>query len=190
MNTPMPCLFACLEVCDIAALHANFCVALTRDHEGLIHPFIHLGFGLEFNQPAIIAQALAETAVHDARIAPFLLRAEKAAEDLGKPNRKLLIQLQDEVRADEKLRKSAHYGDDNKIYDGVMNRAPEEMIKYASQYSVAPDQMEEKLAEQINAVGEASKLPPPITPKQKGGKFPASVCQLGSTRFPNDIFPT
>src|SRR5205085_597026 len=116
------------------------------DRKGLIHPFIHLGFGLEFNQPAIIALALAETAVHDARIAPFLLRAEKAAGDLGKPNRKSLIRLQDEVRADEKLRKSAHYGDDNKIYDGVMNRAPEEMIKYASQYSVAPDQMEEKLA--------------------------------------------
>src|SRR5436190_12409358 len=119
MNTLMRCFFACLQVCDIAALQvSSSCIALTRDRKGLIHPFIHLGFGLEFNQPAIIALALAETAVHDARIAPFLLRAEKAAGDLGKPNRKSLIRLQDEVRADEKLRKSAQYDDGNKIYDG------------------------------------------------------------------------
>ena len=29
---------------------------------------IHLGFGIEFNQPAIIAEALAQAAVHDNEI--------------------------------------------------------------------------------------------------------------------------
>ena len=32
---------------------------------GFLHPIIHLGFGVEFKQPAIIAEALAEAAVHD-----------------------------------------------------------------------------------------------------------------------------
>lgn len=31
---------------------------------GFLHPLIHLGFGLEFRQPAIIAEALAMTSVH------------------------------------------------------------------------------------------------------------------------------
>lgn len=160
MNTPMQCLFAYLQVCDITAFICKlFFMALTRDHGGLVHPLIHLGFGLEFNQPAVVAQGLAEAAAHDAQIGQFLLCAEKAADDLGKPNKKSLVQLQDEVRADEKLRKSAQYNDANKFWDGVMSRAPEEMIKYASEYSIAADQMEEKLAEQIDAVGEAGLAP-------------------------------
>ena len=38
---------------------------------GFLHPIIHLGFGIEFNQPAIIAEALAQyviTTCTDVRI--------------------------------------------------------------------------------------------------------------------------
>lgn len=38
---------------------------LVRLHAGFLHPMIHLGFGIEFKQPAIIAEALAQAAVHD-----------------------------------------------------------------------------------------------------------------------------
>jgi len=38
---------------------------LVRLHAGFLHPMIHLGFGVEFKQPAIIAEALAQAAVHD-----------------------------------------------------------------------------------------------------------------------------
>lgn len=38
---------------------------LVRLHAGFLHPMIHLGFGVEFQQPAIIAEALAQAAVHD-----------------------------------------------------------------------------------------------------------------------------
>ncbi|PGH11913.1 hypothetical protein AJ79_04605 [Helicocarpus griseus UAMH5409] len=119
---------------------------------GLIHPFIQLGFGIEFNQPAIVAEALAETAVHQANMGPFLLPAEQAAGGVGKTGKKSLIQLQQEIRNNSKLRESVHYEDDNKILDGVMTRAPDEIIKIASQFSVGPGQVEEKLAELINAV--------------------------------------
>ncbi len=38
---------------------------LVRLHAGFLHPMIHLGFGVEFKQPAIIAEALAQAAVHE-----------------------------------------------------------------------------------------------------------------------------
>ncbi|OAX81912.1 hypothetical protein ACJ72_03745 [Emergomyces africanus] len=78
---------------------------LVRLFAGIVHPFIQLGFGLEFNQPAIVAEALAETAVHELNLT-FLLPAEKAAH---------------------------------------------EIIKIVSQFSVGPDQLDEKLAELLNA---------------------------------------
>jgi len=57
----------------------------------------------------------------------------------------------DEIRADKKLSNAAHWDDENKVRDGVMVRAPDEMIKYASQFKVEPDELEEKAAEMVNA---------------------------------------
>ncbi|KAJ4293366.1 hypothetical protein N0V90_008648 [Kalmusia sp. IMI 367209] len=126
---------------------------LARLFAGFLHPIIHLGFGIEFQQPAIIAEALALAAVHDSWMAPFFIEAEKAAKSNGADpqNTKSIVQLLDEIRADKKLTASAHWGDGNKIRDGIMKRAPDEMLKYASQYVISEDQLEEKTAEMINA---------------------------------------
>lgn len=101
-----------------------------------------------------MAQALAQAAVHDDWIEKFLIPAEKAAGGIGNRGTKTMLQLLDEMRADKKLVESVEWPDSNKISEGVLQRAPEEMIKYASQYTVSADQVEEKLAEMINAVGE------------------------------------
>ncbi|KAL6722152.1 hypothetical protein ACLMJK_001259 [Lecanora helva] len=122
---------------------------LVRLHAGFLHPMIHLGFGIEFKQPAIIAEALAETAVHDDWIGPFFLETEKAAATTDKG--KSIVELLDEVRADRKLSTAADWNDANKIRDGIMVRAPEKMIKYASQWKVTPDQLVDKTAEMTNA---------------------------------------
>ncbi|KAJ5381455.1 Oxidoreductase ptaJ [Penicillium cataractarum] len=128
---------------------------LCRLWGGLLHPLIHLGFGLEFNQPAIVAQALAQAAVHDNSLGrDFFLPAEKLAGGNGKPGNKSLGQLLEEIRNDETLSRSARNTDVNKIRDGVFHRAPQEMRKYAAQYTVSEDQVEERLAEMINNVGE------------------------------------
>lgn len=124
---------------------------------GLLHPVIHLGFGIEFNQPAIIAEALAQTATHDDWIGPlFLLPAEKAAGGIGKPGKKTLLEILQEIRADTKVVNSVQWPDGNKIRDGVLKRAPDEMIEHAAKFTVSPDQLEEKLAEMINTVGKDS----------------------------------
>lgn len=133
---------------------------------GLIHPLIHLGFGLEFNQPAIVAQALAQTAVHDDWMGrKFFLPAERMAGGIGKPGKKSLLQLLNEVRADKTLTHSAKWDDANKIR-GVLTRARQEMLKYAAEYTVSEDQVDERLADMINTVGKFSSCCSHMTKRQ------------------------
>ncbi|KAJ5620832.1 hypothetical protein N7510_004816, partial [Penicillium lagena] len=128
---------------------------LSRLYAGLIHPLIHLGFGLEFNQPAIVAQALSQAAVHDDWIGrAFFLPAEKVANSTATPGQKSLLEILGEIREDKALTESVQWGDANKIRDGVLARAPEQMLNYAAQYRVAGDRMNEALADMINTVGE------------------------------------
>jgi hypothetical protein len=73
-----------------------------------LHPIIHLGFGLEYNQPAIVCEALGEAAVHDSWIGDFLIPAEKAAEAYTGPP-KTLPQLLKEIQDNKKLSTSAEW---------------------------------------------------------------------------------
>lgn len=126
---------------------------LARLFSGFLHPIIHLGFGIEFQQPAIVAEALAQAAVHDNWIKSLFLRTEKAAEANrgGKRINKTIAQLLNEVQNDAKLSQAPHFDDGNKIRDGILKRAPDEMIRIASQYIIEDDEIEEKTAEMINA---------------------------------------
>ena len=81
----------------------------------------------------------------------FFLPAEKAA--ATEERNKSLVDLLDEIRADQKLSTAAHWDDGNKIRDGILVRAPDEMISYASQYRVSEDELEEKTAEMTNTAG-------------------------------------
>ncbi|KAJ5182971.1 hypothetical protein N7492_000587 [Penicillium capsulatum] len=124
---------------------------LCRVFGGLLHPFIHLGYGLEFKQPAIVAQALAQAAVHNDRVGRnFSLPAEQMAEETGKPGQKSLRQLLDEVRQNQTLTRGVKVSD--RIPDGIMDRAPQEMLKYAAQYTVSASQIAEREADMINTV--------------------------------------
>ncbi|KAJ4346907.1 uncharacterized protein N0V89_010840 [Didymosphaeria variabile] len=142
---------------------------LARLFAGFLHPIIHLGFGIEHRQEALISEALAQAAIHDGWMAPFFLDAEKAAKaNAAKPqDTKTIVQLLNEIRADKKLSSAAHWEDGNKIRDGILKRAPDEMLKYASQYVVDESQLEEKTAEMINAVVfyTAAAQHPPSIPK-------------------------
>ncbi|KAH7071516.1 hypothetical protein BKA63DRAFT_535382 [Paraphoma chrysanthemicola] len=125
---------------------------LARLYGGFLHPIIHLGFGIEFEQPAIIAEALAQAAVHDEWMARLFAPCEAAAEkNRGKGNKKTIAELMEEARKNEKLKNAAHWDDGNKVRDGVLGRAAEEMVQLASQYTVDEERLEEQTAEMINA---------------------------------------
>lgn len=133
---------------------------LVRLFAGFLHPVIHLGFAVEFGQPAVVAEALAQTAVHGNWIGGLFVGAEKEVQAQAqagkKTSRKTIVQLLEEIRNDEKLSKAAHLDDGNKIRDGVLKRAPEEMIKYASQVRFGEEELEKRTAEMINAAGMCS----------------------------------
>jgi hypothetical protein len=125
---------------------------LPRVFAGFLHPLIHLGFGVEFEQPAIVAEALAQAAIHSGWIAKFFSQAEQAAgENRSKPSR-TMVELIDAIRNDKELYAAPRWSDGNKIRDGILARAGDRMVSYTSQYHVRPEELEEKTAEMINAV--------------------------------------
>lgn len=128
---------------------------LARLYAGFLHPIIHTGFGIEFQQPAIIAEGLAQACIHDKWMKPLFLGLEEAAEkNRGKADRKTIVQLLEEVKKNDEVSNAAHWEDGNKIRDGVMKRAQDKMIAIASQYTIREDDdLEEKTAEMINAAG-------------------------------------
>ena len=85
----------------------------------------------------------------------MFLESEKAAKAAG-PSNKSLTALMEDARANEILFNSPHWEDGNKIRDGILVRAPQEMVQYASQWTVQPSQLDEKLAEMTNFAGEQS----------------------------------
>ena len=115
-----------------------------------MHPLIHLGFGIEFEQPAIIAEALAQAAIHDNWTAPFLFEAENIAASSKDGATNTLVELIHETRANEKIRFAPRYDDSNKIRDGIFARAGKEMANLAAKWRVTPDRLAEKTAEMIN----------------------------------------
>jgi len=161
-------------------------IASSLIRTGFLHPIIHLGFGLEYAQNAIVAEGLAGAACHDDWVGQYLLAAEKAAGGVGKKGSKSLKELLDEIYADKKLSTAAHWEDGNKIRDGIIKRAPDEMIKIGSQWTVSADQLEEKTAEMINANSMFTNLfskSVPLTPSSLLHRWSAESTQNRQVRL-------
>ncbi|GAB1314934.1 hypothetical protein MFIFM68171_05144 [Madurella fahalii] len=125
---------------------------LVRLFAGFLHPLIQLMYGVEWHQEAIVAEALAQAAVHSDDIKGYLLGAEEAASKAGAGARMpRIVDLLQEVRQNEKLAGSVRMQDENKIRDGVLVRAKEEMIRLAARVRVAPVEVEERTAEMFDA---------------------------------------
>ncbi|KAI2794167.1 Oxidoreductase [Penicillium oxalicum] len=118
---------------------------LARLYEGAYHPIIHLGLGIEFQQPSIIAEALAQAAAHDDSHISQLFEACEAQAAIAYPPQhpKPLIQLLREARANETIRTAPRWEDfGNKMRDGVVGRANLEMAFIGSQFIIKPEELE------------------------------------------------
>lgn len=129
---------------------------LIRMHSGFLHPMIQLMYGVEWSEPTIVAMALAQASVHgDAPYRKILLEAEDAVQkqssESGQTEMSSIASLLEEIRADEKLATSAKLSDGNKIRDGVMKRAPDEMMHILAKVHVRPEDYEQALAEMVDA---------------------------------------
>ncbi|KAI0199064.1 hypothetical protein F4808DRAFT_471969 [Astrocystis sublimbata] len=95
-----------------------------RMYTDLVHPMIHLGCALEFDQPDLVAEALAAACIHDNWPKAFLLPAEEYARSNmeGLPS-KSLLQLLESLRADPEIASAVKSSDPfNKIPDGFLKR--------------------------------------------------------------------
>lgn len=117
----------------------------------LLHPLIHLGFGIEFEQPAIIAEALSEAAVHENWASPILWKCEEALKRRGNPN-KSMLQILDEIRDDKTMHDAVRWEDDNKLRDGLMVRAPDHAANIVSQWGAQEGDLEPKTLEMMSSV--------------------------------------
>ena len=83
-------------------------------------------------------------------LARLLLEAEAKASGPRQRGRKTLRELLQEVRTSDTLRKSIDGADKIDRSMNVAHNAANEMIKYASQYSISGDQLEERLDEMVD----------------------------------------
>ena len=91
--------------------------------------------------------------------------------------------LLDEVRADTKLSSAADWDDPNKIRDGFLFRAPEEMIRIAAKWRVMPGAIIEKTAEMTNvscisaAISSGFALLFDLRDSSQGVEYSRDLCQ-------------
>ncbi|KAJ9612977.1 hypothetical protein H2200_002918 [Cladophialophora chaetospira] len=122
---------------------------LVRLFAGLVHPLIHFGFGVEFEQPGIIAEAMAQTAVHLRCFAPFLLGSEKLAQE-KRVRSTPLIECFHDVRRDSSLYDLDYWDGGSTLDDNVLGNAPSRLTELAAQWQVEPSNLDEATAEMIN----------------------------------------
>lgn len=109
--------------------------------EGLVHPFMTFGLGVEYNLPGLVAEGLAQASSQDTMyVDVFFQRAERLAKKNTLP-RKRLVDLYHAARADEGIRTAAQLSDGPwKVRDGILGRAMEPIINVAAQFQVDPTQ--------------------------------------------------
>lgn len=125
-------------------------------------------YGVEWDQPAIVAMALAQASVHRDDLRPFLLGAEARARESARMPMPRIAELLEAAAGNEKLRNSPHLDDSNKIRDGVLARAWDEAIECTGRVRVAPDELAERTAEMFNTAiykASAAALRPGKDPK-------------------------
>lgn len=129
---------------------------LVRLYAGILHPLIQLMYGMEWAQPAVVAEALAQACVHRPDHGDLLLRAERDADERycaggGRGRMPSIVSLLEEARRDPAVSRAVRAEDDDKIRGGLLKRAPEEMARILSKVKVRPDELEERTVEMFDA---------------------------------------
>ncbi|KAI1079313.1 hypothetical protein F5B20DRAFT_544477 [Whalleya microplaca] len=122
---------------------------LVRLFAGLLHPLLQLMYGIEWQQPAIVAMALAQTAVHGDHLRKFLIDAEKASKSSLTPM-PYVVDLLEEARSNEKM-STVTIKESDKRGDAVLSAAWDETIEIVGRVNVKPDEVDERTAEMYHA---------------------------------------
>jgi hypothetical protein len=120
--------------------------------EGLYHPLIHLGLGIEFAQPSIIAEGLAQAASHDSMsIERYILDCEQESLKIA-VSEKSLFKLYQDVNSNESIRAASRGFADgvSRVRDGILGCSSKELVDIAAQFRVLAPGLQRALAETTN----------------------------------------
>lgn len=76
---------------------------------GFIHPLIHFGFGIGFQQPKVLAEALAQAACHNNFFGPFFFTCERLAGEHMSEQGASMVDLISVIRRDSSLYDSEYW---------------------------------------------------------------------------------
>ncbi|TLS31143.1 hypothetical protein PpBr36_02375 [Pyricularia pennisetigena] len=132
---------------------------LIRLFGGFVHPLIQLMYGIEWDQPVIVAEALAQACVHKDDLCTFMLGAERLSRERQQQQQQQqadhemgsILSLYEAIPRDEKISSAAREEDANKMRDGVLTRAGDEMAALAARVHVRPEELHERTVEMFNA---------------------------------------
>jgi hypothetical protein len=131
-----------------------------RLHYGFLHAIIHVGYGLEFKQPAIIAEGLAMTALSKTLFGDVLMKAEQEAESVKVDETKTLISLLDDMRKNENLfYEGPGWGDFRQI-ENITVRTANDVMQNLKQFKVPVEHLWQKAAECYNFGGKLGRYAP------------------------------
>ncbi|OJJ88366.1 questin oxidase family protein [Aspergillus glaucus CBS 516.65] len=129
---------------------------LCRLFSDLVHPMIHLGSVIEFQQPSLIAEALAGACVHDNWPKRFLLPTEKYVRSQGIVSSMSLLHVLNSLRGDPEIASGVKATDPfNKIPDGFLQRITDEQLApYLGLFQVKPtaEDLQAKMADMMQTV--------------------------------------
>ncbi|KJK78270.1 hypothetical protein H634G_06443 [Metarhizium anisopliae BRIP 53293] len=140
---------------------------LVRLHAGVLHPLIQLMYGLEWKQPAVVAEALAETCVHPLEGLDRLLLPSERRGHAPSPRsqEQPLLSIYHDIRSNHDLSVAMQIDDGaDKIQAGVLKRAREPMLKILERVSVNPSTLDERTVEMMHAIiyiGSGAAIHPP-----------------------------
>jgi hypothetical protein len=124
----------------------------------LSHPLISLAFGLEFDQPSIVAEGLAMAAVSEKRVDNCLSLAEKTA-NASAADGLTMNNIIENIGQDEEIiciRDNVGPAEiPDKLSNGPLAKCREKVIKYFSMWKVeaSEESVKQKMAELINCSG-------------------------------------
>ena len=163
------CLVACMVVRSSSLPCYSPLMLIATLTPGIFHPLIQLMYGIEWQQPSIVAEGLAQASVHVNRYGDSLIEIEKAAatrDDAG--SRRTMPELLAAAREDPVLGDCARYDDENLVMAGPLGRARQEAIAFLGQVSVKPEELDERTVEMMHTLSwmaASAATHPPYVPK-------------------------
>lgn len=102
---------------------------------GAVHPLIHLGYGIEFNEPLIVAEGLAMACTHDPNFKEVIELRESGKQNIDLDKVEPILYILEQVRRDHRFNNLFRFEDDNKA-GIVLQKASKDIAEYSLRWFV------------------------------------------------------